>query len=75
MTVLEEFKKHASAASFHYADDSGKEWGSARKRKDQAMQLYRDNPELRADMREIGKKQLWAYDFKNLAEEIDGQAA
>ena len=70
-STLRAFESHANSASFHYADDSGKEWGSARSRKRQAMALYESHPDLREHMRPIGERQLWALDFRREAAKID----
>lgn len=58
-TILEQFEKHASSASFHYADDTCKEWDLADREKAAAMELYSQHPELRDEMRVIINKQLW----------------
>lgn len=65
--IIEQFSKMASSASFHYADDSGNEWGQARQAEDAAMQIYHDNPKLQPKMDKIGATQLWAMDFKKRA--------
>ena len=57
--ILEEFEHLGISASFHFADDSCKEWGTARKQEAKAIALFRDNPELQDEMREIAKGFLW----------------
>lgn len=57
--ILAEFKKHGDKASFHYADDSTSEWELADKAKLQALALFDAHPELRLQMREIGRGFLW----------------
>lgn len=64
---IELFKKHATAASFHYADDSCGEWGAARASENKAMQIYHANPEHQQEMNKIGRSQLWARDFAKRA--------
>ena len=65
MTAADLFEKAASQASFHYADDSTKEWGAARKCKGECLRLYVENPELRDRFREFMKSQLWGVEFEN----------
>lgn len=60
---IEEFKKYANAASFHYADDSCKEWDEASRCENKAMQIYYANPEHQKEMASIGKSQLWGMTF------------
>lgn len=60
MSILEDFKSAGMQASFHYADDSGKEWGRARTLQNEAMQMYRDNPDLQDEMKTIAKGFLWS---------------
>ena len=69
--ALKQFIKLGKDASYHYADDSGKEWGLANGCVRQAMELYKANPELRALMREEARGFLWASDFTRQANEID----
>ena len=64
MDVLKEFESAGWDASFHFADDSGKEWKQAYKRKDDAMRLYFAHPEHQEAMKEIAKGFLWNYDFE-----------
>lgn len=58
--ILIKFKCHASSASFHYADDSCKEWGLAKQDKNDALKIFDENPELQNEMREIAKDELWS---------------
>lgn len=58
--ILIKFKRHASSASFHYADDSCKEWGLAKQDKNDALKIFDENPELQNEMREIAKDELWS---------------
>lgn len=59
-TIQEQFETAGNQASYHYADDSGREWGSGHAAKAVAMQLYWDNPELQAELAEIAKGFLWS---------------
>jgi len=67
--IIEQFNKHASSASYHYADDSCKEWGSADKELALALKLFDDNPDLQDEMRELAKGQLWSIQQKRPKEE------
>ena len=58
--ILEQFKDLGISASFHFADDSGKEWNIAHREQGIALALYRDNPALQDDMRKIAKGFLWS---------------
>lgn len=58
-SVLAEFKKHGNKASYHYADDSCKEWGLGDSERSKALKLFNDNPELQSEMRTIAKDFLW----------------
>ena len=62
-TVLEFFEKKASSASYHYADDSGKEWGKARGCVRICRDILKNYPEYRADLIEIAKTQLCASEI------------
>jgi len=46
-------------ASFHYADDSGKEWSQAKTLEAQARALFEQNPDLQDQMREMARGFLW----------------
>ena len=59
-SVVETFKQHGMKASYHYADDSGKEWGHGSREKKLALILFDDNPDLQAEMREIASQFLWS---------------
>jgi len=58
--ILIKFKRHASRASYHYADDSCKEWGLAKQDKDAALKIFDDNPAMQSEMRLIAKDELWS---------------
>jgi len=58
--ILEEFKKYGYKASYHYADDSAKEWGLGRQQKELALALFDENEELHDEMRKISKDFLWS---------------
>lgn len=60
---VEEFRKYANAASFHYADDTCKEWDEASRFENRAMQIYHENPDHHEEMNKIGKSQLWGMTF------------
>jgi len=58
--ILEEFEKLGMSASFHYADDTGSEWGLATRDQDKAIELFFKYPNLQKQMLEIGSKFLWS---------------
>ena len=61
--MIEQFKKHARAASYHYADDTGKEWDLAKKEKNIALEIFDNNPDLQEELREIARNdELWSID-------------
>jgi len=62
-TVLDEFKKKASSASYHYADDSGKEWRLARGCVSICRDMLKNYPEYRDDLIKIAKTQLCASEI------------
>ena len=61
--VLEEFDKLGKRISFHYADDSGKEWRIARSLKPKVYELYRAHPELQEEMNGLAKGWLWTSEY------------
>ena len=58
--VLEEFKKLGQKASFHYADDTTKEWSLGDTAKRETLKLFDSYPELQDQMRVIAKDFLWS---------------
>ena len=58
--ITEEFKKLGMSASYHYADDSGKEWRLADSDKKQALELFDNNPDLQDEMRTAARGFLWS---------------
>jgi hypothetical protein len=57
--ILQQFKDHGMSASFHYADDTCKEWALASRRESAAMKLFDSHPELQDEMRVIASDFLW----------------
>ena len=57
--VLEMFKFRGNQASFHYADDSGSEWGEGAAQERAARALFAEHEGLQAEMRDIAKGFLW----------------
>ena len=53
-------KKHARSASFHYADDSCKEWGLADRDKASALAIFDAHPEDEEKLREALDGELWS---------------
>lgn len=58
--VIEEFRMLGLAASFHYADDTTKEWAMADAQKKKALKIFDDNPHLHEHMRVISAQFLWS---------------
>ena len=67
--VIKEFQRLANSASFHYADDSGREWPLGKADENEAMRLYHGYPHLQSEMDCIGNMQLW--NFKKRANKPD----
>ena len=60
LELLSKFESLGLSASFHFADDSGKEWGIARKEAGEAIALYKQHPELQERMMGLSKQFLWS---------------
>ena len=58
--ILKQFEKHGNNASYHFADDSTKEWGLAREEEAAALKLFDENEELQPAMRKISAGFLWS---------------
>lgn len=58
--VLAKFKQRSSSASFHWADDTCKEWDLAKREQNAALKIFDDNPGLQDEMREIANGALWS---------------
>ncbi len=58
--ILEQFKKLGDKASFHFADDTCREWASGHRAEKAAMKLFNDNPGLQNEMRMIARAFLWS---------------
>lgn len=61
--IIETFKKEAGSASFHYADDSCREWGQAKKCVKNCHEMYAQHPEYKEEFNEIAKRQLCATEI------------
>ena len=48
--IIEKFLKAGRDASYHYADDSGREWQTGNKFKNVAMGLYDAHPDMQKEM-------------------------
>lgn len=57
--TVAEFKRLGDKASYHYADDSTREWEQADKAKAEALAVFDAHPELEAQFREVGLGFLW----------------
>lgn len=58
--IIEQFEKHANAATYHFADDGGSEWKLADQNIMQAKQIYNTFTELQPQFDEIMVGQLWS---------------
>lgn len=58
--TLDKFQKLGMDASYHFADDTGKEWGIGFELQREAEAIFAANPDLHQQMREISKKFLWS---------------
>ena len=61
--ILEELKKCGMDASYHYADDTGKEWKFAYSLVDKCIKLVKEHPELHEEMKEIAKHFIFSMNF------------
>jgi hypothetical protein len=57
--LLEKFREDGMQASFHYADDSCKEWGNANRLERECLKVFDNNPELQDEMRVIAESFIW----------------
>lgn len=59
--VMDDFERLGKKASYHYADDSGKEWGTGNTYRDQALTLFDAHPDLQPAMRKLAATEfLWS---------------
>lgn len=58
---VSEFLHEGMTASYHYADDSGKEWPLGTLHRDRALAVYEKRPDLESRLLEVGKKFLWSF--------------
>lgn len=61
LPILRDFERAGKNASFHFADDSGREWHLGYAERDKAIALWRGNKHLTQEMLEIGKHFLWSF--------------
>ena len=59
ITTLVEFGRLCRKASFHYADDSCSEWGTATRAKHEALEIFDANPDLQQEKRD-NFHELWS---------------
>lgn len=60
MTKLELFKDYGNTASYHFADDSAKEWNKGYEYQEKAQRMYdAADSETQEDMRDIAIHFLW----------------
>jgi hypothetical protein len=75
MNALEEFIALGNLASFHYADDTTKEWGRGDECKRQAIDVYKSHPELHEQMKHAAKEFLWTLDESDTEDSVDEESA
>lgn len=59
--IVSEFAHEGMTASYHYADDSGKEWSLGSLHRDRAIAIWRAHPELTTRFLEVGRNFLWSF--------------
>jgi len=58
--ILTKFIHHAHLASYHYADDTCREWDLAKQDKDAALKIFDDNPDMQDEMRKLASIEIWS---------------
>lgn len=61
LVFLANFYANGMDASYHYADDSGKEWGHGQALSHKCYQAARDRPDLLPQMLELGRSFLFIF--------------
>ena len=61
LAILSSFEQHGKHASYHYADDSGKEWHLGELERDKALAIWREHKYLTEEMKVIAKGFLWSF--------------
>lgn len=61
--VIKLFKAYGLTASYHFADDSGKEYSQGSAAKKQALDLFDQFPKLEPVFREVAKGFLWSLEI------------
>jgi len=67
--IIDVFKYVGNKASYHYADDSTKEWGTAREMQKIALKIFDACPEYQNEMRRVSKDFLWSLGVERPLEE------
>ncbi|HLF12078.1 MAG TPA: hypothetical protein VJA26_12765 [Gammaproteobacteria bacterium] len=62
--IVEAFKNLGNTASYHYADDSTKEWNLGHKAEDEALAIFDANPNLETELRSVARGFLWSLTSK-----------
>ena len=58
--IIKQFVNHASNASYHFADDSTKEWQDGYREQQKALEIFDAHPELEQELRQACKEQIWS---------------
>lgn len=61
LSSLSQFHKEGKDASYHYADDSGKEWYQGTLARDRALAIWRKNKHLTEKMLYLSRDFLWSF--------------
>jgi hypothetical protein len=62
--IIAAFKKAGDKASYHYADDSAREWPEADKAKAEALAIFDAHPELHGLFRQTARGFLWTLNHE-----------
>lgn len=62
--ALIEFNRHGQNASFHYDDDSNKEWHIGDEEKRIALEVFDAFPALQAEFRKIARNFSWSLELE-----------
>ena len=68
MDPMTEYLRLAGKASFHYADDSCKEWDLGNDAKQAALKIFDAHPELHEQMR--ANRELWSLEKERPTEQL-----
>jgi len=70
--IIKQFETLGLSASYHFADDTGKEFRQGTLKKRAALKLFDDNPELQNEMRVVAGGFLWSLASERKQEQENG---